>query len=193
MATAKRKRLSLLLGSLICSSIAFLLVGDSGTITKTTVITQTVKVVEPTRQDDKKPDQVPEVTPPTPPPVKQEEQPKIEPREPVVSLNTETFEQAKSSGELWIVKFFNPGCGHCRAFAPTYLEFGQQMVNHQYLHVGEVSCSEYTGVCSSQGVNGVPTVNLYYKGKKTQFSGSRTVDTLKQFVEENIVNLKVGK
>ncbi|KAA6391066.1 MAG: hypothetical protein EZS28_013406 [Streblomastix strix] len=113
MATAKRKRLSLLLGSLICSSIAFLLVGDSSTIAKATVITQTVKAVEPTRQDDKKPDQVPEVTPPTQHHVKKEEESKEFIKNAVVSLNPETFEQKLRSDELWIVKFFNPGCGHC--------------------------------------------------------------------------------
>ncbi|KAA6377292.1 MAG: putative protein disulfide-isomerase domain, partial [Streblomastix strix] len=104
----------------------------------------------------------------------------------VTSLDQQTFDNALKSGELWIVKFFNPGCGHCRAFAPTYLEFGQQMAHDQFLNVGEISCTEYNDVCASQGVFGVPTVRLYYKGKQQTFSGSRTVDALKQFVEEYI-------
>ncbi|KAA6366593.1 MAG: hypothetical protein EZS28_037881 [Streblomastix strix] len=104
----------------------------------------------------------------------------------IASLNLQSFVYALYSGELWIVKFFKPGCGYCKAFAPTYLEFGQQMKKHQYLNVGELSCSNYSSICTSQGVFGVPTVKLYYNDDEAEFYGERTVKGLKKFVKKYI-------
>lgn len=86
-----------------------------------------------------------------------------------------------------LVEFYAPWCGHCKALAPKYEELGA-------LYAGEfadkvtIAKVDATANDVPEEIQGFPTIKLYVAGKKdapVDYSGSRTVEDLANFIKEN--------
>jgi len=88
-----------------------------------------------------------------------------------------------------LVEFYAPWCGHCKALAPKYEELAALYWNDKDLK-DKVTIAKVDATLNDvpDEIQGFPTIKLFPAGSKTEpitYSGSRTVEDLAQFIEEN--------
>ncbi|KAF5390461.1 hypothetical protein D9757_005238 [Collybiopsis confluens] len=99
----------------------------------------------------------------------------------VMVLNDSNFDSTLSEGPAF-VKFYAPWCGHCKKLAPTWKNLAKSM---QYkLNIAEVDCEAHKALCKSQQIPGFPSLLYFSQGSKTEYSGSRKLDQLRDFAEK---------
>jgi len=109
----------------------------------------------------------------------------------VTSLGKDTFAAAVKEG-IAFVKFFAPWCGHCKRLAPTWEQLAEKYKDTEGVTVAHVDCTAEDNanreLCSSHGVNGFPTLNIYKDGEKAEeYNGKRDLEALQAFVEKHLV------
>jgi thioredoxin domain-containing protein 5 len=72
-------------------------------------------------------------------------------------------------------------CGHCRKLAPHWVNLATQMQNK--LNIAEVNCEDYDSICRHEGVTGYPMLFYYSDGAKTEYTGGRKLELMKDFAE----------
>ncbi|XP_047738861.1 protein disulfide-isomerase A6 homolog [Hyalella azteca] len=97
------------------------------------------------------------------------------PSDDVVTLSPATFEQrVLKSDEVWIVEFFAPWCGHCKALTPEYKKAATALKG--VVKLGAVDADEHKSLGGQYGVRGFPTIKIFGidKNKPEDFNGQRT-------------------
>jgi protein disulfide-isomerase A1 len=87
-----------------------------------------------------------------------------------------------------LVEFYAPWCGHCKALAPKYEELGQLYQSAELHKLVTIAKVDATANDVPDEIQGFPTIKLFAAGKKDapiDYSGSRTVEDLVQFIKEN--------
>jgi protein disulfide-isomerase A6 len=92
----------------------------------------------------------------------------------------------KYNGE--IVLYYADWCPHCKNFSPIWEQFDNYVKrNFPSVKVSKMKCEGGNeAICNQKGVNGFPTVILYYKNKEFKFDGNRTISSLADFIVKNI-------
>jgi len=88
------------------------------------------------------------------------------------------------------VKFFAPWCGHCKRMAAAWTELASE--NTGDIVIAEADCTVETGFCSEHKVTGYPTIKYYTSEGATDYNGGRSIDALKHFISEKLVELNQG-
>jgi len=107
---------------------------------------------------------------------------------PVAKLDKDNFVELTKTG-IAFVKFFAPWCGHCKRLAPTWEELAKKFEGDSGVTIGHVDCTADDNanreLCSTHGVNGFPTLNIYKDGVKAdEYSGKRDLAELVAYVEK---------
>ncbi|KAL0224414.1 hypothetical protein P9112_003804 [Eukaryota sp. TZLM1-RC] len=103
----------------------------------------------------------------------------------VVSLNQKNFHDFVSKSPIPVfVKFFSPGCPHCRNIAGIYTEMASALQN--IIQVAEVNCQDQSAnpLCGEYQIQGVPAFKLFYGSKNKRvadFNGERTGKAMASF------------
>jgi protein disulfide-isomerase A1 len=87
-----------------------------------------------------------------------------------------------------LVEFYAPWCGHCKALAPKYEELGELYSSAEFSKLVTVAKVDATANDVPDEIQGFPTIKLFAAGKKDapiDYSGSRTVEDLVQFIKDN--------
>jgi protein disulfide-isomerase A1 len=87
-----------------------------------------------------------------------------------------------------LVEFYAPWCGHCKALAPKYEELGQLYASDELSKLVTVAKVDATNNDVPDEIQGFPTIKLFPAGKKdapVDYNGSRTVEDLAKFIQEN--------
>lgn len=87
-----------------------------------------------------------------------------------------------------LVEFYAPWCGHCKALAPKYEELGQLYASGDLSKHVTIAKVDATANDVPDEIQGFPTIKLFPAGKKdspVDYAGSRTVEDLAKFIEEN--------
>ncbi|CBX98028.1 hypothetical protein IAQ61_010132 [Plenodomus lingam] len=87
-----------------------------------------------------------------------------------------------------LVEFYAPWCGHCKALAPKYEELGQLYSSDEFSKLVTIAKVDATANDVPAEIQGFPTIKLFAAGKKDSpidYSGSRTVEDLIKFIQEN--------
>ncbi|XP_067123070.1 protein disulfide-isomerase A6 homolog [Centruroides vittatus] len=96
--------------------------------------------------------------------------------------NSDVFELTPSnfnskvigSDEIWIVEFYAPWCGHCKAFAQEYSKAATALKG--VVNVAAVDADKHQSLGGQYGVRGFPTVKIFGSDKNSpkDYSGPRT-------------------
>ncbi|KAM3725942.1 Sulfhydryl oxidase [Dirofilaria immitis] len=85
--------------------------------------------------------------------------------DPVMQLDAATFRDTIfMQDRAFVVEFYADWCGHCRAFAPFYLEFASSVRSWEnVVTVAAINCADVVNqkICSDEGIIGYPMI-LYY-------------------------------
>lgn len=102
--------------------------------------------------------------------------------EPAVIALTEANFQSKviSSDDVWIVEFYAPWCGHCKALVPEYIQAAKALKG--IVKVGAVDMDEHKSVGGPYGVTGFPTIKIFGKNKNspTDYQNQRDAKSISQ-------------
>lgn len=93
----------------------------------------------------------------------------------VAVLGDDNWQEAKerSNTRDWLVEFYAPWCGHCKALAPIYSEAASKIKS---LRFAKIDATVHSGISKAAGVTGFPSVFWMRKGHLTRFSGSKTLE-----------------
>lgn len=103
----------------------------------------------------------------------------MNPKGEVVALDSTTYESALKDGQPWLIEYYAPWCGHCKALAPIYEKVALALKGKA--NVAKVDCPANEVICRSQKVRGYPTIKLHQHGQATEFKKQRTLEGLTEF------------
>ena len=88
-----------------------------------------------------------------------------------------------------LVEFYAPWCGHCKALAPKYEEFGAlYQGNADFASKVTIAKVDATANDVPDEIQGFPTIKLFKAGDKkkpVEYSGDRSIEDLIKFVKDN--------
>ncbi|KAG8820676.1 hypothetical protein FRC19_008676 [Serendipita sp. 401] len=99
----------------------------------------------------------------------------------VLVLGADTFLERIASQPTF-VKFYAPWCGHCQKLAPKWVDLAERLKG--VINVAEVNCDAHGTVCREQEIEGYPTVVLYLNGKKIEYTGSKSVSAMEEYIRK---------
>ncbi|PFH44884.1 hypothetical protein AMATHDRAFT_72161 [Amanita thiersii Skay4041] len=104
-----------------------------------------------------------------------------------LELTPEDFKEKTSTG-YWLVEHFSPFCPHCVQFAPTWKQLVKDAeTEFPFVHLAQVDCSVHGDLCTDNGANSFPQINLFHAGQTVQvYKGSRDLSDLKNFLHLQI-------
>ena len=116
----------------------------------------------------------------------------------VITLDASTFKSSvlEDTDNLWVVEFYAPWCGHCKALAPEYRKAAKALKSIAKL--GAVDCDTEKELAGKYGVKGFPTIKIFgpeTKRSPTDYQGQRTAQGLVNGVLEafrNVANKRLG-
>merc|ERR1712000_269022 len=87
-----------------------------------------------------------------------------------------------------LIEFYAPWCGHCKALAPKYDDLAAQYAASEFKDKVVIAKVDATQNDVPDEIQGFPPIKMYPAGGKDEpitYKGSRTVDDLIKFIEEN--------
>ena len=87
-----------------------------------------------------------------------------------------------------LIEFYAPWCGHCKALAPKYDILAGLYVDQKFADKVTIAKVDATANDVPDEIQGFPTIKLYKAGDKANpvtYSGSRSIEDLIKFIEEN--------
>ena len=103
----------------------------------------------------------------------------------VIQLNKDNFDkQVVDSEELWLILFYAPWCGHCKAFHPEFEKVSK--ATKGLFKIGAVNCEDEKDIAQKYKIDGYPTV-LFFGDDKTkteEYEGNRKADKVIEYLFE---------
>ncbi|KAH8550815.1 thioredoxin-like protein [Umbelopsis sp. PMI_123] len=99
----------------------------------------------------------------------------------VIELSASTFDSHIKNEDVTLVEFFAPWCGHCKALAPEY-EIAATTLKKDNIKIAKVDCTVEQDLCSSQNVQGYPTLKVFRSGTPGDYSGPRKADGIVSYM-----------
>ncbi|KAG5489874.1 hypothetical protein GH5_00757 [Leishmania sp. Ghana 2012 LV757] len=89
------------------------------------------------------------------------------------------------SGDLTLVKFYAPWCGHCKTLAPEFVKAAEMLTGVAKL--AEVDCTKEEALAHKYEVKGFPTLIMFRGGEKVKnYEGPRTAAGIVAFMKAQV-------
>lgn len=89
------------------------------------------------------------------------------------------------SGDLTLVKFYAPWCGHCKTLAPEFIKAAEMLAGVATL--AEVDCTKEEALAEKYEVKGFPTLYLFRNGEKVKdYDGPRTAAGIASYMKAQV-------
>jgi protein disulfide-isomerase A6 len=88
------------------------------------------------------------------------------------------------SKDIWIVEFYAPWCGHCKALEPEYKVAAAKLKGQ--VKLGKVDATQEEALAARFGVRGYPTIKVFDYGEGK--SDSKAYDYPGQRTAQDIIN-----
>ncbi|KAI7831360.1 thioredoxin-like protein [Gamsiella multidivaricata] len=102
----------------------------------------------------------------------------------VVVLDLESYDRRTKFGP-WLIEYYAPWCGHCKALAPIYEQLAEAMKDK--VNVAKVDCTQNEDICRRERIRGYPTIKLHQHGQSIEFKKQRSVEGMSEFALGAIV------
>lgn len=89
-----------------------------------------------------------------------------------------------------MVEFYSPYCHHCQNLFPTWVEFYESNPESSGYAIHQVDCVVSGDLCDREGIRYFPMIRFYGPNSKllaSMTSSSRTIDTLNEFANEQLL------
>jgi len=94
---------------------------------------------------------------------------------------------SETAGKVVLLKMFAPWCGHCKKMKPDWDKLMVEYKDSETQLIADVDCTtEGKPICDSNGVKGFPTLKYGDPSDLQDYSGARTYDGLKKFIDEEL-------
>ncbi|KAK3828367.1 MAG: protein disulfide-isomerase tigA precursor [Benniella sp.] len=90
-------------------------------------------------------------------------------------LTDVTFDQTiGKTGKSYLVEFYAPWCGHCKALAPTFEKLGHDFFNEKDVVIAKIDATKEPKTAEKYKVSGYPTIKFFdAEGNVSNYEGSR--------------------
>ena len=115
---------------------------------------------------------------------------------PVILLDGQNFEkEVVQSKDIWLVLFYAPWCGHCKAFHPEYEKAARALKG--IFKIAAIDADKERSIGGKYGVQGFPTVKFFglHKDKPVDYDKARTAQAVIDFMFDKakaIVNARLN-
>ena len=102
---------------------------------------------------------------------------------PVILLDGTNFEkEVVQSKDIWLVLFYAPWCGHCKAFSPEYEKAAKALKG--IFKIGAIDADKERSIGGKYNIQGFPTVKFFgiRKDKPVDYDKARTADAVINFM-----------
>eukprot|EP00164_Ancoracysta_twista_P002767 GFYU01003683.1.p1 GENE.GFYU01003683.1~~GFYU01003683.1.p1 ORF type:complete len:565 (-),score=211.16 GFYU01003683.1:121-1815(-) len=109
---------------------------------------------------------------------------------PVVTLNDSNFDnQVFESGELWMVEFYAPWCGHCKKLEPEWRQAAKELDGE--VKIAAVDATQEQALASRFGIRGYPTIKYFTPGDTNgkDYQGGRDASSIVQFAKNTLESM----
>ncbi|KAL0587064.1 hypothetical protein ABG067_003404 [Albugo candida] len=103
----------------------------------------------------------------------------------VITLTDKNFDSlVLQSGEVWMVEFYAPWCGHCKKLAPEWEKAATDLKGS--VMVGAIDATAYEKKAAEYGVKGFPTLKVFGPNAASakdaiDYPGERNADAITNF------------
>ena len=104
---------------------------------------------------------------------------------PVILLDGTNFEkEVVQSKDIWLILFYAPWCGHCKAFSPEYEKAAKALKG--IFKIGAIDADKERSIGGKYNIQGFPTVKFFgiHKDKPVDYDKARTADAVINFMFE---------
>ena len=112
----------------------------------------------------------------------------------VIQLNKDNFnKEVIESDDLWLILFYAPWCGHCKAFHPEFEKVAKAAGG--LFKIGAVNCEDEKAIAKKQKIDGYPTV-LFFGDNKTkteEYEGDRKAEKVIEYLFEKAKKITLNK